>query len=63
MIINGKTALTGGIEIDTHHDHRTAMSFYVAGLITEQPLLIKDFEWVNTSFPEFLELMAKISKD
>ena len=63
MIINGKTALTGGIEIDTHHDHRTAMSFYVAGLITEQPLLITDFEWVNTSFPEFLELMATISKD
>ena len=63
MIINGKTKLNGGIEIDTHHDHRTAMSFYVAGLITELPLLIKDFEWVNTSFPEFLELMAKITQD
>lgn len=63
MIINGKTPLKGGIEIDTHHDHRTAMSFYVAGLITEQPLLIKDFEWVNTSFPEFLSLMEKIFND
>ncbi len=61
MIINGKTPLKGGIEIDTHHDHRTAMSFYVAGLISEQPLLIKEFEWVNTSFPEFQELMAKIT--
>ncbi len=61
MIINGKTPLKGGIEIDTHHDHRTAMSFFVAGLITEQPLLIKDFQWVNTSFPEFLELMSKIT--
>ena len=60
MIINGKTSLKGGIEIDTHHDHRTAMSFYVAGLITEQPLIVKDFEWVNTSFPEFLDLMEKI---
>lgn len=63
MVINGKTPLKGGIEIDTHHDHRTAMSFYVAGLITEQPLLIKDFEWVNTSFPEFLSLMEKIFDD
>lgn len=63
MVINGKTPLKGGIEIDTHHDHRTAMSFYVAGLITEQPLLIKDFEWVNTSFPEFLSLMEKIFCD
>lgn len=60
MVINGKTCLKGGIEIDTHHDHRTAMSFYVAGLISEQPLLIKEFEWVNTSFPEFQELMEKI---
>ncbi len=63
MVINGKTPLKGGIEIDTHHDHRTAMSFYVAGLIAEQPLLIKDFEWVNTSFPEFLSLMGKIFND
>ena len=63
MVINGKTPLKGGIEIDTHHDHRTAMSFYVAGLTTEQPLLIKDFEWVNTSFPEFLSLMEKIFND
>lgn len=63
MVINGKTPLKGGIEIDTYHDHRTAMSFYVAGLITEQPLLIKDFEWVNTSFPEFLSLMEKIFND
>lgn len=62
MIINGKTKLTGGIEIDCYHDHRTAMSFYTAGLITEEPLLIKEFEWVNTSFPEFEELMNKVIK-
>lgn len=62
MLINGKTPLKGGIEINTHHDHRTAMSFYVAGLVTEKPLLIKDFQWVNTSFPEFLELMSIITE-
>ena len=63
MIIHGKTTLQGGIEIDCHHDHRTAMSFYVAGLITKQPLLIKEFEWVNTSFPEFESLMNNVIKD
>lgn len=62
MIINGKTTLKGDCEIDCHHDHRTAMSFFVAGLIAEKPMLIKDFEWVNTSFPEFEELMNKIIK-
>ncbi|MGN0013845.1 MAG: 3-phosphoshikimate 1-carboxyvinyltransferase [Candidatus Gastranaerophilaceae bacterium] len=60
MIINGKTKLNGGVEIDCHHDHRTAMSFYVAGLIADKPLLIKEFEWVNTSFPEFKSLMNSV---
>ena len=60
MIIHGKTKLKGDIEINCHHDHRTAMSFYVAGLICEKPLIIKDFEWVNTSFPEFETLMNSI---
>lgn len=60
MIIHGKTALFGQKEIDCHHDHRTAMSFYVAGLICSNPLLIKEFEWVNTSFPEFEYLMSSL---
>ena len=60
MVINGKTKIKGGTEIDCHHDHRTAMSFYVAGLIAEKPMLIREFEWVNTSFPEFESLMNKI---
>lgn len=63
MIINGKSSLRGDFEIDCHHDHRTAMSFYVAGLICEKPLLIKEFEWVNTSFPEFQSLMLNIIEE
>lgn len=62
MIIFGKTPLYGDAEINCYHDHRTAMSFYVAGLICEKPLLIKEFEWVNTSFPEFEELMGLINQ-
>jgi len=61
MVIFGKTQLFGNAEIDCYHDHRTAMSFYVAGLICQNPLLIKEFEWVNTSFPEFLFLMNALN--
>ena len=43
MIINGKTPLTGGTEIESYHDHRIAMSFYVAGLICQKSLTIKGF--------------------
>lgn len=53
MIITGKTKLTGNCEIETYHDHRLAMSMYVAGLITKKPIAINGFEWVNISFPEF----------
>ena len=63
FVINGKTPLNGEVEIDTYHDHRLAMSAYIAGLICEKPILINDFEWVNTSFPEFLGLINKIIKD
>ena len=60
MIINGKTALQGGVETESYKDHRLAMTLYVAGLICEKEILIKDFEWVNISFPEFLELFEKL---
>ena len=63
FIIEGKTKLKGDAIIDTYHDHRLAMSAYIAGLICEKEIIINDFEWVNTSFPEFLELITKLIKE
>lgn len=60
MIINGKTTLKGGVEVESYNDHRLAMTLYVAGLICEKEILIKNFEWVNISFPEFLELFESL---
>lgn len=57
FIIQGKTTLKGGCEVETYHDHRLAMSLYVAGLICEKAIEINEFEWVNISFPEFASLM------
>lgn len=56
FIINGKTLLEGGAEVETYHDHRLAMSLYVAGLVVRKEILVKDFQWVDISFPEFLNL-------
>ena len=61
MIINGKTPLIGNAEIESFHDHRIAMSFYIAGLICSNPLTVKGFEWLNISFPEFEGLMNKLN--
>ena len=62
MIITGKTSLKGKCEIETYHDHRLAMSLYVAGLITNKEIKINSFEWVNISFPEFENLFAILKK-
>ena len=62
FIINGnKKDLIGNCELETHLDHRLAMSFFVAGLVCKNEIKIKNFNWINTSFPEFLNLFNKIS--
>lgn len=61
FIINGKTNLKGNTEVETYHDHRLAMSLYVAGLICDKPIAINGFEWVDISFPEFDNLFNSLS--
>lgn len=61
FIINGKTNLKGDTEVETYHDHRLAMSLYVAGLICDKPIAINGFEWVGISFPEFDKLFNSLS--
>lgn len=61
FIIQGKTQLQGGAEVECYHDHRLAMSLYIAGLICENEILINGFEWVNISFPTFEQLMMSLN--
>ncbi len=53
-IIHGGRLDAGVVE--THLDHRIAMSFAVAGLVADGPVRINDCGHVATSFPGFLEL-------
>lgn len=61
LIIKGKTELYGDCEIECYHDHRIAMSAYIAGLICKKPIKINEFQWVDISFPEFIDLISQIS--
>lgn len=54
-VIGGR--LRGG-QIDSHGDHRIAMSFAVASLLADAPLEILQTAEVATSFPGFLETAA-----
>jgi 3-phosphoshikimate 1-carboxyvinyltransferase len=49
--------LQGG-EVDSHGDHRIAMSFAVAALAASGPITVRDCKNVDTSFPGFAELAA-----
>lgn len=52
MIIHGGKSLHGAV-IDSHLDHRIAMSFAVAGTICEGTMDIRGGECVNISYPDF----------
>jgi 3-phosphoshikimate 1-carboxyvinyltransferase len=46
--------------VDSDGDHRIAMSFIIAGL--KCGMEVTDLECINTSFPNFFELLEKITK-
>ena len=53
----------GGGTVETHLDHRIAMSFLVMGLAAEKPVTVDDRSMVATSFPEFFGLMASLGAE
>lgn len=59
MIIRGGTPLHGA-QIDSHMDHRVAMSFAVAGTICDGPLIIQNGECVNISYPAFYDDLYRL---
>ena len=46
--------------VDSDGDHRIAMSFIIAGL--KSGMQVTDLECIDTSFPNFFELLQKITK-
>jgi len=54
MVVTGGS-ITGG-QVETFNDHRIAMSFAVAGGVSEGPVVVNEADHVATSFPNFVEL-------
>lgn len=59
MVIQGGNPIGGGT-IESHGDHRIAMAFSIAGLRASAPITILDCLNVNTSFPEFKDLVKRL---
>lgn len=52
LIIEGNADIIGG-NIKSYDDHRIAMSFAIAGLISKNPVVIDNEKCVDISYPEF----------
>lgn len=61
LIIHGTGAPPpGGALVQTHMDHRLAMSALVLGTLTQAPVRVDDTEFIDTSFPGFCALMTTL---
>lgn len=61
MIINGGKTIHGGL-IDTKSDHRIAMSFTIASLMTEEEVKLTDSKCVEISYPDFYNELNRLKK-
>ena len=60
MIINGTGKLTGGT-VQSHHDHRIAMTMGIAGLVASGNTTILNSEAAEISYPSFWDELGHIS--
>lgn len=58
MEITGRDSLDGAV-CESHGDHRIAMSLAVAGLAARGETVVRDTEWIDTSFPGFERLLRQ----
>lgn len=64
LIVEGDVGdCPGGGLVETHLDHRLAMSFLVMGLASQKPVTVDDETMIATSFPTFKSLMAQLGAD
>lgn len=61
FIIEGPQQLQGAV-VDSFGDHRIAMAFSIAGLISNGATLVQDVDCVRISMPKFYKTLAGICK-
>lgn len=62
LIVHGTGGtIPGGGTVETHMDHRIAMSALVMGLASQAPVAVDDAAFIDTSFPGFATLMNRLA--
>jgi len=60
--IIGKGSVKGGV-VNAHGDHRLAMALMVAGLGSQEPIVVEGAEVVNESLPQFIPILRSLGAD
>ena len=60
LVIVGRDSLAGGVEVDSHNDHRIAMMAAVAATRCKQPVTVLGAQCVAKSYPNFWEDYEKL---
>jgi 3-phosphoshikimate 1-carboxyvinyltransferase len=61
LLVKGQNGhVRGGGLVETHLDHRIAMSFLCLGLAAQEPMAVDDDSMITTSFPSFRALMENL---
>lgn len=63
LIVYGWGGVPGGGLVETHMDHRIAMSALVMGLASDRPVRVDDTTFIATSFPGFVEMMRGLGAE
>ena len=58
LLVHGTGTIPGGGLVETHMDHRIAMSALVLGQAAAQPIRVDDSAFIDTSFTGFVPLMT-----
>lgn len=60
--IHGGNRIVGG-DVDPHGDHRLAMALSVAGLVSKEPVIVKNAQITWESFPGFVKILQDLGAD
>lgn len=61
MIVHGRAKIKGGVEIDSHGDHRIAMATAMLSFFADNPVRINNIACINTSYPGFWDHLKKLT--
>jgi 3-phosphoshikimate 1-carboxyvinyltransferase len=63
LTVRGTGRVKGGGLVVTDMDHRIAMAFLTMGLGADKPVAVDDVAMIETSFPNFIELMTGLGAE